>query len=68
MRTWLIAFTLLSSSLTSAQDDPRKQVVEKGKAAPDFIALDVKGKQFKLSQFMKKGDRHVVLIFSRGGF
>jgi cytochrome oxidase Cu insertion factor (SCO1/SenC/PrrC family) len=76
MRTWLFTLTLLSTSLAFAQDNPRKQTgqkskkvaVEKGKKAPDFTATDDKGKTFKFSEFMKKGDKNVVLIFSRGAF
>ncbi len=70
MRTLVIALTLLSSSMSFAQDDPRKKLVPaaKGRKAPDFTAIDEKGKVFKLSQFMKKADKNVVLVFSRGGF
>ena len=77
MKTWLFTLTLLSTSLAVAQENPRKKtdqkkskkvVVEKGKKAPDFMAKDDKGKTFKFSEFMKKGDKNVVLIFSRGAF
>lgn len=78
MRTWLLTLTLLSTSLAFAQENPRKTTdqkktkkmvtVEKGKKAPDFMAKDDKGKTFKFSEFMKKGDKNVVLIFSRGAF
>lgn len=68
MRTLLIAITLLGGSLSFAQEDPRKTPATKGRKAPDFTAIDEKGKPFKLSQFMKNGDKNVVLVFSRGGF
>ena len=67
MRTCLLLLTLLNSGLLFAQDDPQKGVI-KGRKAPDFVATNEKGKEFKLSQFMKKGDKHVVLVFSRGAF
>jgi cytochrome oxidase Cu insertion factor (SCO1/SenC/PrrC family) len=68
MRILLLAFTLLGAGLTHAQDKPKQVLAEKGKKAPDFMVKDAKGKPFKLSEFMKKGDKNVVLIFSRGGF
>lgn len=73
MRSWLIVLTLLSTNLVPcdyvrAQDEPKKVTVEKGKKASDFIVTDDKGKPFKLSELMKKGDKNVVLIFSRANW
>ncbi len=68
MRTCLLSLALLASGFLQAQEEPQKATIEKGRKAPDFVAMNEKGKEFKLSSHMKKGDKNVVLIFSRGAF
>lgn len=79
MRQILITLTLLAAvgvSPTFGQSKKKKTPASKAKAAvvalnkkaPDFTAMKADGKPFKFSEFTKKGDKNVVLVFSRGGF
>ncbi len=71
----MVLLTLLAGGLAFAQDDEkpkpdtaRPKPVAKGMRAPDFTATDADGKPFKLSERLAKGDKNIVLIFSRASW
>lgn len=62
----VLAWTLLMLGPVVFADDAEEVMV--GQAAPDFTVTGIDGKQFSLSDKLKAGDRHIVLLFSRASW
>ena len=64
-RTLAVGLVLTASPSVFADEVHEAKV---GQAAPDFTATGIDGKEFKLSEKLKSGEKNIVLLFSRASW
>ncbi|MEQ9409010.1 MAG: hypothetical protein RIK87_14835 [Fuerstiella sp.] len=69
MLTWrVLGFVAVATLATSYVPADEPQTIKVGQSAPDFTVTGIDGQPLRLSEQLKSGQKHVVLMFSRANW